>query len=65
MEITIEEKKLYEMIKKAVSEVISDNFEKLKMELIPYASNKEMDEIKEIFGFPKKYKNQQFIEQKL
>ena len=65
MKVTIEGKRLYELVRKAVSEVLTENFKRLKIELIPYADDKEMEEIKAIFGSPKKYKTQKFVRQKL
>lgn len=45
MAITIGEKRLRKMIKQAMTEALEENIEKLKLGLIPYVSNKEMNEI--------------------
>jgi len=60
MHLTVDEKKLYLLIKKAVSEVIAEKLKELKLEIIPYADDAEMEEIKTIFESPEKYKNQKF-----
>ena len=54
MELTIDEEKLYQLIKKAVSEVMEENLRKMKLELIPYIEDEEMEEIEEIFNEPEK-----------
>jgi len=61
MELTIDEEKFYQLIKKAVSEAIEENLIKLKLSIIPYVDDDEMKEIEEIFGDPEKYKDQQFV----
>jgi hypothetical protein len=65
MKLTADEKKLYQLVKKALSEVMAENLKKLKLGLIPYVEDKEMREIEEIFGRPEKYKKQEFIKQVL
>ncbi len=65
MDAQVGETKMYEMVKKAVAEVFEEKLEKLKLELIPYADNSEMEEINSIFGDPKKYENQDFEETEL
>jgi len=62
---SVEEKKLYKLIKKAVVEALDENLQRLKLELVPYVEKGEMEEIKKLFGTPKKYKNQKFVEQDL
>ncbi|MDH5684319.1 MAG: hypothetical protein OEZ20_07640 [candidate division WOR-3 bacterium] len=63
--IKIQDKKLYELIKKAVEEVLKENLAKLKIALIPYADDKEIEEITQIFRSPNKYKKQIFQRKKL
>lgn len=65
MEITIDEEKLYQLIKKAVSEVMEENIRELKLSLIPYVEDEEMNEIESIFGTPEKYEKQDFIKMEL
>ncbi|MFH1335997.1 MAG: hypothetical protein ABII96_05725, partial [Candidatus Zixiibacteriota bacterium] len=65
MKLTVDEKKLYQLVKKALSEVMEENLKKLKLGLIPYVPDEEMKEIEEIFGTPEKYKKQEFIKQDL
>ena len=60
MATTILEKRLHKMIKQAVTEALEENIEKLKLGLIPYVSDKEMNEIRKILGAPEKYKHQVF-----
>ncbi|GAI94331.1 unnamed protein product [marine sediment metagenome] len=60
MDAQFDEIKMYEVVKKAVAEVFDEKLEKLKLELIPYADDSEMEEINAIFGDPKKYENQDF-----
>ncbi len=61
----IEEKRLYEIVKKAVNEALQENLKKLKIDFIPYVDEKEMEEIRKIFGSPEKYKNQKFVKKEL
>ncbi len=63
MNLTVEEKKLQKIIKKAVSDALEEKIEKLRIGLIPYVSEKEMAEIKRIFGSPDKYKSEEFKEE--
>ncbi len=65
MDTQINETRMYEMVKKAVAEVFEEKLEKLKLELIPYVNDSEMEEINSIFGDPKKYENQDFEETEL
>lgn len=65
MKIMVEEEKLYQLVKRAVNEAWKENLKKLKLSIIPYADDKEMAEIEEIFGSPKKYRNQQFVIKKI
>ncbi|MDR4498960.1 MAG: hypothetical protein MRK02_13740 [Candidatus Scalindua sp.] len=65
MEVTLDEKKLYQLVKKAVSEVMDEKLKNLKLEMISYAEEKEMEEMKEIFETPEKYKNQEYVEHDL
>jgi len=65
MDTQIDETRMYEMVKKAVAEVFEEKLEKLKLELIPYVNDSEMEEINSIFGDPKKYENQDFEETEL
>jgi hypothetical protein len=65
MKLTVDEKKLYQLVKKALSEVMEENLKKLKLGLIPYVQDEEMKEIEEIFGAPEKYKKQEFVKQVL
>ncbi|MFQ6033096.1 MAG: hypothetical protein ACE5K2_09275 [Candidatus Zixiibacteriota bacterium] len=65
MKLTVDEKKLYQLVKKALSEVMEEKLKKLKLGLIPYVQDEEMKEIEEIFGTPEKYKKQEFIKQDL
>ncbi len=60
MEVTIDENKLYELIKTAVSEAMEEKLLKLKLQMIPFVNDEEMREIEEIFGGPKDYKSQEF-----
>ncbi len=65
MDTQVDETRMYEMVKKAVAEVFDEKLEKLKLELIPYADDSEMEEINSIFGDPKNYENQDFEETEL
>jgi hypothetical protein len=60
MIINIDDKKLYDAIKMAVSDVIKKEIAKLRLQMIPYVDDDEMEEIKEMFGNPKKHKNSNF-----
>lgn len=48
-----------------MAEVFEEKLEKLKLELIPYVNDGEMEELNFIFGDPKKYENQDFEETEL
>ncbi len=65
MEMKIEEKKLYGLIKKAVNESFQKYLQKMRIALIPYVDDKETKEIGEIFGTAEKYRNQTFVRKKL
>jgi len=62
MKITIEEEKLYELIKKALDEVLRDNIEELKIASIPFVDKKEMRKINQIFESPENYKEEEYTE---
>lgn len=55
-----QERKLRKIIKQAVSKALEEQIENLKLSLLPYVSDKEMDEIKKIFGSPNRLKSQKF-----
>ncbi|MEW6104265.1 MAG: hypothetical protein AB1630_10730 [bacterium] len=61
MKFAVEEEKLYEVVEKAVNKAMEENLKRLKLELIPYVDDGEMEEIREIFKEPKKYKYQEFV----
>lgn len=61
MDTQVDETKMYELIKRAVSEVFEEKLEKLKLELIPYVDDSEMEEINSLFGDPTKYESQDFV----
>jgi len=61
MEVKISNEQLLKVIKKAVSEVFDEKLSHLKLKMIPYVDDNEMKEIEEIFGSPKKLKNQKFL----
>ncbi|GBE54319.1 MAG TPA: hypothetical protein ENH28_02935 [Euryarchaeota archaeon] len=65
MEAVVSEEKLFDIVKKAVNEVITVEMAKLRLQLIPYVDNAEMGEIKEIFGSPEKYRDEEFEELEL
>ena len=65
MSITVDEGKLYEIVKKAVSDVVKEEVAKLRLQLIPYVTDEEMKEMEELFGSPEKYKDQDFEELEL
>ncbi len=65
MSVTIDEEKLYEVVKKAVSDVVKEEIAKLRLQLIPYVSDEEMKEIEELFGSPEGYNDQEFEELEL
>lgn len=62
MIINIDDKKLYDAIKRAVSDVIKKEIAKLRLQMILYVDDDEMEEINEMFGSPKKHKNSDFKE---
>jgi hypothetical protein len=61
MEVKISNEQLFKVIKKAVSEVFDEKLSHLKLKMIPYVDDNEIKEIEEIFGSPKKIKNQKFL----
>ncbi len=65
METTVSEEKLFNIVKRAVNEVIMVEMVKLRLQLIPYVDDAEMKEIEEIFGSPEKYKDEEFEELEL
>lgn len=65
MSMIVQERKLRKIIKQAVSEALGEKIENLKLSLLPYVSDKEMDEIRKIFGSLEKYKSQEFKRIKL
>lgn len=58
MEIKISEKKLYSLIKKAVDEAMHKHLQEIKLSMVASCDDDEMQEIKTMFGSPKKYKKQ-------
>ncbi|MEW6104342.1 MAG: hypothetical protein AB1630_11115 [bacterium] len=62
MKFTVDEEKLYEVVEKAVNKAMEENLKRLKLELIPYVDDDEMEKIREIFKEPKKYKYQEFVQ---
>ena len=54
MQITIDQKSLYKLIKKAVKEAIEEEEYKLFLARIPEVSDEEMKEIERIHGKPGK-----------
>ncbi len=61
MDVQVDETKMYELIKRAVAEVFEEKLEKLKLELIPYVDDGEMEEINSLFGDPAKYESQDVV----
>jgi hypothetical protein len=57
MEIRIDDKKLYSLIRKAVDDAMKANQRKQKLDSLPCCDDDEIKEIKAIFCSPKKYKN--------
>ena len=55
------DKELKEMIKQSVREVIKEERLSLYEILIPYASNKEIDEIHKKYGSPQNYSKEEFV----
>jgi hypothetical protein len=53
---------LKEIIKRSVREVIKEERLGLYEILVPYASNKEISEIKQKFGSPENYSKEDFID---
>ena len=50
MTITVEEEKLNDLIQKAVEEAFDRKMMQLRLQLLPYVSDKEQKEIEEMFG---------------
>lgn len=65
MIIQADEKVIYDLIKKAVSEVVDEKLDELKISLIPTINNDELEEIDSIFGTPENYNHQEFEEMEL
>jgi 20S proteasome alpha/beta subunit len=62
METALKKEEVFELMKKAVSEAFDDKITQLKLSIIPYVSNQEMDEIIEEFGSPDDFIDNDFIE---
>ncbi|MFH0991061.1 MAG: hypothetical protein V1799_13715 [bacterium] len=60
MTIQIDDEKLFELVKKAVSEVIEERIVEFKLQHLPVADNEEVEEIRTIFGSPEIYRKQNF-----
>ncbi len=56
------DEKLKEMIKQSVREVIKEERLSLYEILVPYASNKEIDEIHKKYGSPQNYDKEEFVD---
>jgi ssRNA-specific RNase YbeY (16S rRNA maturation enzyme) len=65
MVISVEEKRLSELVKRAVDEALKANIKRLKIAMIPYVDDAEMKEINKTFGSPRKYHHQEFARKKL
>ncbi len=52
LRITIEKKELYELIKRAVREVLEEELFKQRLEKLAFVSNEEMLEIEQSYGLP-------------
>ena len=61
MLVEVEEKKFFGLIKKAVSEVFDEKMLDLKLSLIPLANDEDMEEVRNLFHSPDKYKNQEYV----
>jgi len=57
----ITEKRLYKLIKQAVSESLDEKLLQLKLAMLPEADDEEMEEIEKLFGKPEKYTNQEIF----
>jgi hypothetical protein len=62
MDINIDENKLYEMIRNAVSDAVKQEMASIRLQLLRYADEKEMDTINELFESPNKYDDEEFEE---
>lgn len=56
-EITIKKTELYDLIKRAVREVLEEELLRARLEGLPFVSDEEMREIKEEYGKPKGQKD--------
>jgi len=61
MIIQADEKIIFDMIKKAVTEAVDEKFSELKLNLIPEADKDDNDEIDDLFKEPANYENQEFV----
>ena len=57
---TIDEKKLYAVIKQAVGDALREYIKKTKLALVPFVDDEEMKELRKIFGAPARFKNHRF-----
>ncbi len=62
MIVQTDEKIIYDLIKKAVSEAVDEKFNELKINLLPIVDDKEMEQIDLIFDSPGNYNNQELKE---
>ena len=51
-EITIDKKELYDLVKRAVREVIEEELSQLRLEGLPFVSDEEMRQIEKEYGKP-------------
>lgn len=56
-EITIKKTELYDLIKRAVREVLEEELFRARLEGLPFVSDEEMREIEKEYGKPKRHKN--------
>lgn len=64
MEVVIKTEKLYELTKRAVKEAIAEESLSLRLEMLPYVTDKEQEEIEELFGKePSKEKDVVYVEE--
>jgi hypothetical protein len=62
MEISITKEKLYELIKKAVREVLREESLEIVLKSIPVVSDEEMQDIEKLYGQPSSYKEIAYTE---
>ena len=65
MEVTIKNQDLYLLMKRAVSEVLDEKLDTVKLALIPQADDEENKLMDEIFGTPEKYAEQEYVKVEL